>query len=95
MDKLKAELLEAMDLDNLFKSKEFQTRLLPKLLKDSQQIWLDPLKFPTEQEFHRAYNLAYAKAQASTAIIDYLSKQGERVKQLQKMIDTPEKNYGI
>ena len=95
MDKLKEELAEAMDLVNLFKSKEFQTRLLPKLLKDSQQVWLDPLKFPSEPEFQRAYNLAYAKAQVAIHLIDFLSKQEERVKQLQKMIDTPEKNYAL
>ncbi len=69
--------------------------MLPKLLKDSQQIWIDRLKFPDDVSFLRAYDQAYAKAQVAIHLIDFLTKQEERVKQLQKMIDTPEKNYAL
>ena len=91
LDKIKLELAEAMDFNNLYHSKEFQQRLLPLLIKDSQQLWLDP----TKEGFEKAYTMAFAKAEVAKGWIDFLSKQESRVASLQKQIDTPDKNYAI
>jgi hypothetical protein len=94
-DSLKLELAEAMDLSTLYNSKEFQQRLLPLLIKDSQQQWLDPLKFPNQEDFQRAYNLAYSKAQVARDLINFLAKQEARMKSIRNQIDAPEKSYVI
>lgn len=92
---IQEELREAMDLNNLYHSPEFQRHLLPRLQQDTQQQWLDPTKFKDQLEFQRAYDQAFAKAMVAASLIRFLSTQAERIKTLQEAIDTPEKNYQI
>jgi hypothetical protein len=61
------------------------------LVKDSQQLWLDP----TKEGFEKAYTLAFAKAEVAKGWIKFLSEQESRVSALRKQIDTPNKNYAI
>jgi hypothetical protein len=80
-----------MDLSALFHSPQFQNRWLPLLLKDSQQVWLDP----TKEDFQKIYTVAYAKAEVARAWITFLEKQDARVESLRKQINNPDKNYAI
>lgn len=92
---LKLELQEAMELNNLYHSPEFQNRLLPKLKGELQQVWLDPLKFKDKDEFYRTYEYARAKASYCSELIAFLQRQEQRVAELQKRLDEPDKNYEI
>lgn len=95
ISQLKEQLREAMDFNNLYHSREFQTRWLPLLLKDKQQTWLDPNKFPNQEDFQRAYNLAFAKACVATSWLAFFEGMEDKITQIQKLIDNPDKNYAI
>jgi hypothetical protein len=53
------------------------------------------MKFPNQDDFQRAYTMAYAKAQVAKDLISFLSKQDSEMAIIRKQINAPEKNYVV
>lgn len=93
MPKDSSDLSQAKALADLFNSKECQEYLLPYLKAHLANKWLDPLTFPSQEEFQRAYNQYRAKATVSQELIDFLAYQPTRYELLKKKEAEPKKVY--
>lgn len=91
--KLKEALLKATDLNNLYKSKEYQATLLPALKQLSVVEAKDPSQFASREEFARDMEIAFAKASVYAELISLLKKQEDVMTQIRKQIDSPDKNW--
>lgn len=88
------DLLQTKALADLYNSKEYQEHLLPHLKSALSNKWLDPLTFPNQEEFQRAYSQYRAKAVVYQELMDYLSRQPKKYETLKKKKAEPKKDYG-
>lgn len=84
--RLKHQLNQARHLASLWNSQDFQQYLLPHLKAHLDNKWLDPLSFPSQEEFYRAYLQYRAKAVAYAELIQFLSGQEASIRTLEKRL---------
>ena len=58
------ELIRWEALDRISKLQEYQEHLRPILINAQQNKWLEPEKFKTLDQFHKAYSEVYGRAKA-------------------------------
>ncbi len=93
MDQDSLDLLQAKSLADLHNSKEYQEWLLPHLQTSLNNKWLDPLTYPNQEEFQRAYNQYRAKAVVYQELMDFLAYQPKRYELLKAKKLEPKKEY--
>lgn len=92
---LQQKLRKCQALHNLWQTKEFQEYLLPHLKEAVSNQWLDPLSFPSQDEFYRAYLQYRAKAQVYTELINFLASQEQEAENVSKQMNKSEISYKI
>jgi len=86
--------LQAKSLADLWASKECQKYLVPYLKEALSNKWVDPLTFPNQEEFYRAYLQYRARAVVYEELISFLSSQKDKYEALKKKEAEPKKDYG-
>lgn len=66
---------------------DYQEYLLPYLKQSLDNKWLDPLTYPNQEEFYRAYLQYRAKATVYTELINFLASQEQVIKTIQKRLE--------
>ena len=93
MDNDSLDLIQAKALADLYNSQEYQKHLLPYLQISLSNKWLDPLSFPSQEEFLRAYHQYRAKAVVYQELMDFLAYQSKRYELLKIKKLEPKKEY--
>lgn len=83
---LQEQLNKARHLASLWLNPDFQNYLLPHLKSHLDNKWLDPLQFPSQEEFYRAYLQYRAKAVAYSELIQFLQSQEAEIKSLEEKL---------
>lgn len=97
MDKarVKESLNKAINLHKLYKSSEYQNTLLPALKELSQVKALNPLDFPTRDEFTRQTEIMFAQASAFKQVMDLLESSEGAMNKWRKQLDAPDKDWSV
>lgn len=92
---LDLQLKQAEALTRIYLSKDYQEVLLPLLQAAVSNKWLDPLQYPSQEEFHRAYLQMRAKAVVCQEQMDLLASQPQRVLNIRSRMAAPTKDYAM
>lgn len=98
MDKkqtLKKEMLKWEALNRIFSTKDYQLYLKPILEGAFTNIWPDPTKASSYEEFHKQYSEQYGRAMAYKEIFSMLEGAGRVLENLTKQVNDPDKNYAL
>lgn len=92
---LQKELPQLEALFRLKQQQEWVMYLKPLLSLQLTNKWLDPTKYPSNEEFIRAYDAMYGRAIAYQEIIDLIDSSESRIEEIKRQLEITEKSYGI
>lgn len=92
---LQQELTPLEAFYRLKQQSEWEMYLKPLLSRQLTNKWLDPTKYPSNEEFIRAYDAMYGRALAYQEIIDLIDKSDVRIEEIKRQLEVGEKSYGI
>ena len=90
---LQDKLDRAVRLNRMYQSEDFREVLLPALKEASNLKFLNPLDFPSQEEFLRAYNLAFSKAKAYSELLSLFETADEQIRKIKLELALPEKSW--
>lgn len=94
-NKLKRELRKWQALSNLSKNKDYQQFLKPILREAFSNLWPDPSRAHSFEEFFKQYSEQYGRAIAYKEIYNMLESAETMVVNLSEQIKKPKKDYVI